>query len=199
GGLGSSVGCAATHRHRRSGRGGRLMALVARFEADHFIGGRRMPPAEGDRIPVVDPATREVIGAIARGSAIDVDEAVSAARGVADAGTWSRIAPSERSKRLLRLAGLKREQADELAELEMTDVGKPIGQAWRDVESAARYFDYAASEIDKVTGDTIPGEHGSVDMTHRVPMGVCGLIVPWNYPINLAARGLAPALAMGNS
>lgn len=176
-----------------------MTTVLRTFEADLFIEGGRRPGSGGDRIPVIDPATREVVGSVARGLPADVDEAVASARRSVESRAWSGLPPSGRARALQGLVALMRSHSEELAVLEMTDVGKPISQARREVESAARSFEFAASTVDKVMGHTIPVESGAIDFTVREPWGISAQIVPWNYPLSLAARGLAPALAMGNS
>lgn len=175
------------------------MSKHVALEAGHFIGGRSCLGSGSERIPVVDPATRDVVGGIVRGTPDDVDEAVACARETVRSRVWSRQTPHTRAKVLQAAADLLRARSEEIATLEMVDVGKPISQARREVESAARSFEFAASAIDKVMGNTIPVESGAIDFTIREPWGVSAQIVPWNYPLTLAVRGIAPALAMGNS
>lgn len=161
------------------------------------IGGESLDAASGEVIEVVNPATTEVIGSVPRGGPADIDLAVRAARGAAEAWRW--LPPSSRSSILSNMAGLLRAERDHLAELEALDTGKPMSQALAEVESSAKYFDYASGAVDKVTGSTIPVGPGAVDFTLREPWGVSAQVVPWNYPLVLATRGIAPALAMGNT
>src|SRR5207245_772651 len=109
------------------------------------------------------------------------------------------LGPVGRVRLLNRLAGLLREHSRELAEIESLDVGKPLRQAEDDVAAAAGYFEYFAGVADKVFGSSIPLGKGFVDFTLREPLGVSAQIVPWNYPLRLASRGIAPALACGNA
>lgn len=148
-------------------------------------------------MPVTNPATAEVIGSVPRGASADVHRAVAGAREAVAAWRW--LPPSSRAKILSAVAAGLRAQRNELAEIEALDTGKPISQALGEVESSAKYFDYAAGAVDKITGATIPVGPGAVDFTLREPWGVSAQIVPWNYPLVLATRGIAPALAMGNT
>jgi betaine-aldehyde dehydrogenase len=112
---------------------------------------------------------------------------------------WRKINSRERTRLLLRLALLLREHTEELARLESRNVGKPIGDARDDVGTAANCFEYYAGAINKIGGNTIPVAAPGVSLTLREPLGVCGLILPWNYPLVIAAWKIAPALAMGNT
>lgn len=161
------------------------------------IAGELLDATSGDVIPVTNPATAEVIGSVPRGASADVDRAVAAAREAAEAWRW--LPPSSRAKILSSVAAGLRAQSDALAEIEALDTGKPISQAAGEIESSAKYFDYASGAVDKITGTTIPVGPGAIDFTLREPWGVSAQIVPWNYPLVLATRGIAPALAMGNT
>jgi aldehyde dehydrogenase (NAD+) len=167
------------------------------WRPQQVIGGETHAAASGGTIPVVNPATADVIGSIPRGGADDVDLAVRAARRSTE--TWRWVPPSERYKILTSVANGIRKHADELTEAEYVDTGKPRSQARGEVETAAKYFEYAAGAVDKITGTTLPVGRGAVDFTLREPWGVSAQIVPWNYPLVLATRGIAPALAMGNT
>ncbi len=161
------------------------------------IGGQLLDAASGRVIDVIDPTTAEVVGTVPRGDGADIDRAVAAAVRAAD--DWRRLPPSRRFKVLGSISQSMRAGSDELATLEALDTGKPLKQALAEVESSAKYFDYAAGAVDKVTGTTLPVGPGVVDFTLREPWGVSAQIVPWNYPLVLATRGVAPALAMGNT
>src|SRR5438128_5707858 len=162
-----------------------------------FLDGERVWARAGATIDAIDPATAEVFARVALGDKADVDAAVGSAR--AAAGGWAGLAPVRRVRLLNRLAGLLREHSRELAEIESLDVGKPLRQAEDDVAAAAGYFEYFAGVADKVFGASIPLGKGFVDFTLREPLGVSAQIVPWNYPLRLASRGIAPALAAGNA
>jgi betaine-aldehyde dehydrogenase len=145
---------------------------------------------------VVNPATEEPIADLEQAGVEETDAAVSRAR-EAFAG-WRRVAPSDRAQLLRRLAALVEENAEELARIESQNVGKPIGGARAEVGMVAQVFHFYAGAVDKHYGETIPVA-GGVDMTFREPLGVVGLIVPWNFPLNIASWKLGPALACGNT
>jgi len=122
---------------------------------------------------------------------------VQSARAALDSKTWGGVAPAERGRMLFRIAQAIRDRAEELADLESRDNGKPLRQARADVQVAARYFEFFAGAADKIMGNTIPLGPGFLDYTVREPIGVSAQIIPWNYPIQIGARGVAPALAAG--
>ena len=163
-----------------------------------FINGERTWAQSGATFDSIDPATAEAFGTVALGDNGDVDRAVATARAAFEGG-WAGLPPVRRVRILHRLASLLRERSRELAELESLDVGKPLRQAEDDVAAAAGYFGYFAGVADKVFGSSIPLGKGFVDFTLREPLGVSAQIVPWNYPLRLASRGIAPALACGNA
>lgn len=166
--------------------------------AELLIGGEWLPARSGEHLTVVDPATGQTLREIARGQAADIDAAVQAARD-AYRRTWRKLAPMERARILARMSNLLLERADELAELESRDTGKPLRQARADVTVAARYFEYYAGLADKLFGRSIPMGPGYVDWTVLEPHGVAGIIIPWNYPLQIGARSVAPALGAGNA
>ncbi|MGH2909947.1 MAG: aldehyde dehydrogenase family protein [Solirubrobacteraceae bacterium] len=145
----------------------------------------------------IDPATREPFRSIPESSPADVEAAVAAARAAHRAGEWR--VPVNRSRALAGLARTIEKRGEELAELECRDTGKPISQARADVTATVRYFDFYAGAADKLLGTSIPLGPGFVDFTVREPWGVCGQIIPWNYPMQVLARCAAPALAAGNA
>ncbi len=157
---------------------------------DHWIGGRWVAPASGERYESIDPSTEEPLAEVARGSAEDVDRAVLAAREAF--GPWSRLPGAERGKVLFRVSRLIQERSREFAVLESMDGGKPIRES-RDVDLplVAAHFFYYAGWADKLPY-AFPGR------TVR-PLGVAGQIVPWNFPLLMAAWKIAPALATGNT
>jgi betaine-aldehyde dehydrogenase len=145
---------------------------------------------------VVNPATEEAIAEVAAAGVEETDDAVARAK---DAFPyWRAVAPSDRAHLLRRLATLVEEKGEELARLESRNVGKPISGARDEVGMVAQVFHYYAGAVDKHFGETIPVA-GGVDMTFREPLGVVGLIVPWNFPLNIASWKLGPALACGNT
>lgn len=164
----------------------------------HIIDGREVPSARGGRFETLDPATGEPIAKLALGSVEDIQHAVEAAR--AAQPDWARMDPMKRTTLLLRLAHLLEEHADELADLEVRDVGKPVREAKsRDIPTAARTWLYYAGWPTKLLGTTNPADPGVFTYTLREPVGVVGAITPWNFPLVIASWKLAPALACGNT
>ncbi|RQH02581.1 aldehyde dehydrogenase family protein [Natrarchaeobius oligotrophus] len=162
-----------------------------------FIGGESQPASTDEWFESTDPATGETIAEVARATPSDVDRAV---RTAADAfETWRDLPGVERGRILSDVATAVKDRADQLAELESLDQGKPLSQAKSDVETTARYFEYYAGIADKLEGKSVPLSGSNVDFTERVPYGVSAQIAPWNVPVSLAARGSAPALAAGNT
>jgi aldehyde dehydrogenase (NAD+) len=166
--------------------------------AEVFIGGRWFLPASGQTLPLENPSTGEEIGRIARGNAVDIDNAVTAAED-ALAGDWGAMTAAERGRILMRLSWLVTQKVDALAEIEATDVGKPLAQAKNDAIALARYMEFYGGAADKVMGETIPFQNGFTVYTLREPHGVTGHIVPWNYPMQIIGRSVGAALAMGNA
>jgi aldehyde dehydrogenase (NAD+) len=166
-------------------------------EFKHFIGGEWVAPAGGETFESLDPSTEEVIATVGRGNAADIDAAVAAAREAYPA--WRDRKPKERARLLFDLARGIEERADEFAKWETLDSGKPLPRARGEVLSTARYFEFYAGAADKYYGETIPLGVDYIDFTLREPMGVTAHIVPWNFPLNMIGRSVAPALAMGNT
>jgi phenylacetaldehyde dehydrogenase len=167
-----------------------------------FIGGKWMPAASGKTFETPDPATGETLARIAEGDAEDINRAVRAARAAFD-GPWSRMTPSERGRIIWRIGDLILEHADELAQLESLDNGKPVAVARvADIPLAADLFHYMAGWATKIEGNTIsisiPGGNFH-SYTLREPVGVVGQIIPWNFPLLMAAWKLGPALTTGNT
>ncbi|MEN9205042.1 MAG: aldehyde dehydrogenase family protein [Thermostichales cyanobacterium DRC_bins_46] len=162
-----------------------------------WIDGAWCPGAEV--VKLIDPATAQPWIEVEVGDRSHVERAVQAAQRAFEAGSWRCLSSRERTGILLQLAQLIRQQAEALAQLESRNVGKPIREAREEVLLAADCFQYYAGAIDKVGGQTTPVAAAGVHLTFRDPIGVCGLIVPWNFPLAIASWKLAPALAMGNS
>ncbi len=163
-----------------------------------FIDGRWVHAQDGATLDTLDPATGLVLATVPAAGPADIDLAVRAARRASDDGTWgSAVSERERSRILLRMAELVREQRIELAELEVRDCGKPIGDAYGDVDEVAFMFEYYAGWATKISGDIPPVGPDAMSLIVKEPVGVCGLIVPWNYPMMMAAQKMAPALAAG--
>jgi aldehyde dehydrogenase (NAD+) len=165
-------------------------------DAAHLIGGRWSGAAA--TLDVIDPSDGAAFARIGRGGAAEIDAAVTAAQAALD-GAWGRLTATERGRLLSRLATLIARDAERLAQLESRDVGKPIRQARADAAACARYFEFYGGAADKVMGDTIPYQDGFTVFTLWEPHGVTAHIVPWNYPLQIAGRSVAAALAMGNA
>ena len=174
------------------------LPLTAQALACHFIANQWVRAADGRTIPVIDPATGQVFAEIARGGAADIDAAVRAARSAFE-GEWGAMAPADRGRVLLRLSQLIAVEAERLARIESRDVGKPLAQSRRDIATTARYFEFYAGACDKIAGELIPYPSNYTVMAMRVPFGVTGHIVPWNYPSQIFGRSCAAALAAGNA
>jgi aldehyde dehydrogenase (NAD+) len=166
--------------------------------AKHFINGEWVASTTGKTLPVIDPSTGEVFGHIPRGSATDVDHAVKAAR-AALGGPWGRMTATERGRILLKMSQLVLADAENLAQLEARDTGKPIGQARNDIQVAARYMEFYAGGADKLHGQHIPYLDDYHVVVLREPYGVTAHILPWNYPAQMFGRSVVPALATGNA
>src|SRR5437762_11861638 len=162
-----------------------------------IIDGRRVDASDGRTFDVVNPSSGEALASVAKATKADVRRAVQSARSALESAAWGGLAPAERGRIMFRMAQAIRERAEELADLESRDNGKPLRQARTDVQVAARYFEFFAGAADKIMGNTIPIGPGFLDYTVREPIGVSAPIVPWNYPIQIGARGVAPALAAG--
>jgi aldehyde dehydrogenase (NAD+) len=173
------------------------MATLKQGIEELIVDGGHASSSDGGTVDVYNPSTGEVLANVAKATAADVDRAVKAAHRSLESKAWAGVAPAERARMLHRIAARIRERSDELALLESQDNGKPLSQARTDVQVAARYFEFYAGAADKIMGNTIPLAPGLLDFTVREPIGVSAQIVPWNYPIQISARGIAPALAAG--
>ncbi|HGE2112960.1 TPA: aldehyde dehydrogenase family protein, partial [Pseudomonas aeruginosa] len=175
-------------------------AATQRFIDQALIGGRQRPAASGATFDAIDPASNRLLARVAACDAADVDAAVAAARRAFDEGPWARLAPVERKRVLLRLAELMLAHREELALLDSLNMGKPVMDAWNiDVPGAAHVFAWYAESLDKLYDQVAPTAQQALATITRVPLGVIGAVVPWNFPLDMAAWKLAPALAAGNS
>jgi acyl-CoA reductase-like NAD-dependent aldehyde dehydrogenase len=174
------------------------MTTAVPGRAGMLIDGEEVGAAGGASFATYDPSTEELVAQIAAGGERDVDRAVAGA-GRAFASWWPATAPRDRAAVLYGAATLVRSHADELVELDERTAGLPTRIATADVETAARYLEYYAGIADKLHGDTIPLGENFVDYTEREPWGVCAVITPFNVPLQLNARSIAPALACGNT
>jgi len=148
-------------------------------------------------IDVINPATQQVIARVPDGDASDVDDAVRAARRAFESGPWRDITAQERGRILFRLAQIVRDHAAEWAELETINNGKPIVESELDIADVATCFEYYGGLATKIHGDVIPVPDNAMSLALREPIGVCGQIIPWNYPLLMAAWKLAPAICAG--
>src|SRR5450432_2070536 len=165
-----------------------------------LINGQWVEAASGKTFPTYNPATGEVLARVAEGDREDIDRAVKAARAAFETGPWSKMTPSERGRLIWKLGDLLEQNLEEFAELEMLDNGKPLKVARAaDVPLAVDLFRYMAGWATKIEGNTIPISAGSkfLAYTLRQPVGVVGQIIPWNFPLLMAAWKLGPALATG--
>src|SRR2546426_2853278 len=164
----------------------------------HYIAGKWVS-ASGSQTEVLDPATNRPIARVASGTKDDVSAAVEAARGAFESPEWRDLDPSKRGRLLWLLGQQVRDRFEELSRLESLNVGKPLREAKGDVSYVYKLFEYYAGLADKIQGETIPVPGARLDYTLREPLGVTAHIAPWNYPLLLASRGIAPALAAGNT
>ncbi len=164
----------------------------------NLIGGKSQPAQDGRRLDVLCPSDGLAFASLPRSGSADVDAAVRAARAAFE-GPWGRLTALERGRLLMRLGQAIADNAAELGALESRDTGKPLKQGAADMVVAARYFEFYGSAADKLHGDTIPFLNGYTVAILREPHGVCAHIVPWNYPAQMFARSVAPALAVGNT
>src|ERR1700678_4182791 len=171
------------------------MAISQTSSEPMFINGEWTEGTSGKRIPVFDPSTEEVIAAIPDASSADINAAVAAARYAFDEGGWPQTSAQERGRILFRIAAKLREEAPQLAELESRNCGKPIVEAEYDIADAATCFEYYGGLANKVSGLVNPVPDNALSLSLKEPVGVAGQIIPWNYPIGMAAWKLAGWLA----
>jgi aldehyde dehydrogenase (NAD+) len=163
-----------------------------------FIDGQWIPAKSGKTFETRNPATEEVIADVAEGDAADIDAAVAAARNALERGPWSKMDARDRGRLMFKLADLIEEEADELAALESLDNGKPVRDARAaDLPLTIDALRYYAGYADKIHGQTIPVRGNYFVYTRREPVGVCGQIIPWNFPMLMVAWKWGPALAAG--
>src|SRR3569833_2438727 len=165
-----------------------------------FINGNYTESVFGLTFDSIFPGTGKLLARVSSGDTEDINCAVSAARAAFRKGVWSNLAPSQRQKILKRFAELIRQYGEELALLDTLDMGKPISVALNvDIPSSARCIEWYAEAIDKIYDEVAPTGPGALALVTREPMGVVGAIVPWNYPLLMAAWKIGPVLAAGNS
>jgi len=165
-----------------------------------YVGGQWVDALAGGTFPTVNPATEETLTHVAEGRAEDIDRAVGAARKAFEEGPWAKMSGSDRGRLLWKIGDLLEARVAEVAEIETLDSGKTITESSRvDVPMAADCFRYFAGWASKIEGETVPIRAPFFNYTLREPIGVVGQIIPWNFPILLAAWKVAPALAAGNT
>jgi 5-carboxymethyl-2-hydroxymuconic-semialdehyde dehydrogenase len=165
----------------------------------HLIGGRFVPSVSGRTFTALDPTTNLTLATVAAGQAEDIDAAVQAARLAFDEGPWPRLKASERARVLRRIGQAVRDHAEELIELEVRDIGMPIAQMHGLAARAAENFEYYAGVVTELHGRSFQVGDEFTNYTVRKPVGVAGLIMPWNAPLMLSTWRIAPALAAGNT
>jgi len=164
------------------------------------IGADRAPASDGGVTTVLDPQDNSPLASVAAATAADVDRAVQVAHAAyTRGGSWRRMSSRDRGQLLRRIADGLRARHDEIAILESKNGGKPLGSAKWEVGAAATCFEYYAGAVDKFHGETLPVAKDGTGLTFREPLGVCGLLVPWNFPLLITAWKVAPALAMANT
>lgn len=175
-------------------------AAALRIRGQAFIDGGFVDALSGRRFASINPATEATLAEVAECDGADIDRAVAAARRAFDDGRWSRQPPGARKEVLLRLAALIRENLHEMALLDSLDMGKPITDAATiDAPGSAHFFQWYAEAIDKIYDEIAPNGPGDLALVRRVPLGVVGAVVPWNFPLDMATWKAAAALAAGNS
>ncbi|HEV2909511.1 MAG TPA: aldehyde dehydrogenase family protein, partial [Candidatus Eremiobacteraceae bacterium] len=164
-----------------------------------YINGTFVPASDGGVRELVNPGNGEVVAKVAEGSKKDAQAAIAAAREAFDNGPWRDTGAQDRAKLLFKLADKLDEHATELSRMETLNNGKPLRETMYDVVDAANCFRYYAGLATKPQGQTFDVPAASQTMVVREPIGVCGQIIPWNYPLLMSAWKLAPALAAGNT
>ena len=176
---------------------------ISELQTKLFINNEFVDALSGKTFPTVNPATEEVICQVQEAGPEDVDKAVAAATAAFELGSpWRSMAASERGKFMMKLADLMEKNSEYLEELEALDNGKPLGREGQygtkvDVSLTIALYRYAAGWCDKITGDVIPVDGNTLCYTRKEPIGVCGAIIPWNFPLAMQSWKLAPALASG--
>jgi aldehyde dehydrogenase (NAD+) len=165
-----------------------------------YIGGEWKEPSSGRTFTTFNPATGEALAEVGEAGDADVDLAVEAARGALEGSEWSKMSARQRGRLLYRLADAMEAEADHLARLETLDNGKPLREARMvDINGSIECFRYYAGWADKIEGEVLPVPGPFLNYTRREPVGVCAGIIPWNFPLQMAAWKVAPALACGNA
>src|SRR5436305_7254908 len=167
---------------------------------EHLVlGGERVLVANGKSFAVIEPGLGEPFAEVAEAGTEDVEQAVQTAYKAFDEGHWPRLSATERGRVLLKASILIRERLEEIAIVEARNAGKPIRDARGEVGLVAAVFEYWGGATNKIFGETIPVQDAGLEITLREPVGVCALIIPWNFPLVIASWKIAPALACGNT
>ncbi|HET9659176.1 MAG TPA: aldehyde dehydrogenase family protein, partial [Thermomicrobiales bacterium] len=164
-----------------------------------IIDGKEVAAADGATFETVSPATNKLLGVVPKAGDVDAVAAIEAAHRAFESGPWSRFTPLDRSRALHRMAEILRERIDEISRLETLNSGKIIVESRGDVTASANCFEYYGNLAGQIWGDQIPMNGPLLDYTLREPYGVCSQIIPWNFPLLMAAWKVAPALAAGNT
>ncbi len=167
------------------------------MKTDLFINNEWRPALSGQRFPVVNPATEEVIADVAAGDAADIDNAVAAARACFESAGWRDLSARKRGRLLVKAGDLLESRLEEFARLETAHNGKTLFESKIELGMTVSTLRYYGGWADKITGDTLPVDGPFFTYTLREPIGVVGAIVPWNFPLNIASWKFAPALAAG--
>jgi acyl-CoA reductase-like NAD-dependent aldehyde dehydrogenase len=162
-----------------------------------YVDGEWVDAGDGARFDVIDPATGQTVATVPDARSPDVDRAVAAARRAFDDGSWGRVTERERGRLLIRASEIILRDLERLAELEVRDCGKPIGEAREDIAESAFMFEYYGGWATKIHGDIPPVGPDAMSLVVKEPVGVAAAIVPWNYPLLMASQKVAPALAAG--
>ena len=180
-------------------QGPEAAAAQLKLQRQAFIDGAFVDARSGATFPCISPLSGQSLGDVAACDEADVDLAVAAARRSFEAGVWSDLPPKERREVMLKLAALLDDHAQELALMITLDMGKPISDAQEDAPGAAECLRYYAEALDKIYGEIGPTGPEGVALITQEPLGVVGVVVPWNYPLDVPMWKIAPALATGNS
>ena len=167
-------------------------------QAWHLLIGGEEREGRGGVTELVEPATGDVFATVSQADDRDLDDALAAATREFETGEWARTNATDRGRVLLEVARLLRERSDEIATMEARGAGHPIADARWEVATAADVFEYYAGAANKHFGEVVPVQQPGLDVVLREPIGVCALIVPWNFPLLIATWKVAPALACGN-
>ncbi len=163
------------------------------------LGGERALSVEGKTFSVIEPGTGKPFAEIAEAGIQDVERAVQIANQTFEDGKWSRLSATERGRILLRASTLVRERLEDIAKVEARNAGKPIRDARGEIGLVATVLEYWGGAANKIFGETIPVQDAGLELTLREPVGVCALIIPWNFPLVIASWKIGPALACGNT